>query len=409
MFNSLRWRLTLFFVLSTGLIYGALALAGGWVLQHGLDSSLNEELISMADEVSSFVDMSNLEPELTRWRHMNTNRAFMPTIQVFGKSQELLGDSGPIKNVPFMPIKSGDKIRDIEIAASHLRVLTRTINEKSNAGWMQLAVPMRQRDMAMSGYYSTCTYLSPLLLIGLAVSGYLFARHATRPVEQSFAILRNFVADAGHELNTPIAILQINSEALAEGMADLQTTMPIILRTCDRMASLVTDLLLLAKLESPEHDEKTRVTIELRKFTEDLHAEFIRLYEAKGISLNCSAQEGLCVLGEYDAIHRAVTNLLKNALNYTERGSVTLRVQRAKATHFAEISVSDTGNGIPGESLDRIFDRFYRVHEHRARSAGGSGLGLAIVKAIAEKHGGSIHVKSVVGEGSTFTVELPLQ
>ncbi|MBX9721860.1 MAG: HAMP domain-containing histidine kinase, partial [Candidatus Obscuribacterales bacterium] len=373
-----------------------------------LDSSLNEELISMADEVTSFVDMSNIEPDLTRWRHSNANRAFMPTIQIYSKSQALLGSSGPIKDVPFLETKKGDKLRDIEAAGSHLRVLSRIINEKGKAGWMQLAVPMRQRDMALNGYRDTCIFLSPILLIGLAVSGYLFARHATRPVEQSFDILRNFVADAGHELNTPLAILQANVEALSEELTDLQTTLPIILRTCDRMANLVRDLLLLAKLESPEHETKDRVLIDLAKFTDDLYAEFIRLYEAKGIALSCSAQADLCINGEFDAIHRAVTNLLKNALNYTDNGSVSLTVSKSKTGHFADITVADTGSGIPADSIERIFDRFYRVHKHRARSAGGSGLGLAIVKAIAENHGGSIHVKSVVDEGSAFTLELPL-
>lgn len=411
MFKSLRLRLTLFFVLTAGIVYVALAFAGAYVLRSGLDSSLNEELVSIANEVDSIVDMSNLEPELTRLRHSKPNRGFMPTIQFFDKKQNALGYSGPIKNVPFVPNAKGDKLTDIFVPASdnlHLRVLTRSVREKSEAGWTQVAVPLRQRDMAISSYYNTCALLSPFLLFGLALSGYLFAHHATRPVEQSFSILRNFMADAGHELNTPIAIMQANVETLSEDLSAVETTLPIILRTCERMANLVGDLLLLAKLESPEKQSKTKVAIDLETMSALLYEEFIRLYEAKGIALSCTAQAGLIIHGDHDAIHRAITNLLKNALNYTDTGSVSLQICRSKTANHAEISVTDTGKGIPPESLDRIFDRFYRVDKHRSRSAGGSGLGLAIVRVIAEVHGGSISVRSTLGEGSTFTLEFPL-
>lgn len=110
---------------------------------------------------------------------------------------------------------------------------------------------------------------------------------------------------------------------------------------------------------------------------------------------------------EPDAIYRAVANLLKNALNYTESGSVSLKISKSKSSNHAIISVTDTGKGIEPESLKRIFDRFFRAESHRARISG-TGLGLSIVKAIVENHGGSINVKSTLGSGSTFTIELPL-
>lgn len=407
MFRSLRWRLTLFFVLSAGVIYVALAAVGGLILRQGIDSSLNEELREMALEIDDIIDMSNLEHELTHWRHENTNRALMPTVAIFNKKHDMLGASGPFRNVPFLP-ESGnfDKIADMQLGSNHLRVFSHPIDEKSEAGWLQLAIPLRQRDIAITSYYNTCAFMSPLLLLGLAFTGFLFAKRATRPVEESFAILRNFVADAGHELNTPITILQANVEAMQGNFSSVEDTLPIIMRTCERMSNLVKDLLLLAQLESPVETEKTKTEIDLQAMTKALQEEFIRLYEAKNISLTCNSQSGLIVEGDYDELHRATTNLLKNALNYTDAGSVSLNVR--KAANHAEISVVDTGKGIPAESIDRIFDRFYRVDKHRARKVGGSGLGLAIVRAIVQKHGGSIHVKSTVGAGSTFTIELPL-
>jgi signal transduction histidine kinase len=408
MFKSLRLRLTIFFVLAAGVVYVALALAGVYVLQQGLDGSLDHDLVSIANQVAYLVDMSNLEEELAHFRRAKSGRGFMPTIQFFDKKHKPLGYSGPLKDVPFFYVKKGDHIIDTFVDSDHVRVLTRSVSEKSKAGWIQVIVPLSQRDMAIRSYYDMCAMLSPLLLFGLAVSGYLFASHATRPVEQSFLILKNFMADAGHELNTPIAIMQANVETLAEDPQTADTTLPIILRTCERMGTLVGDLLLLSRLESPEKQSKTRVAIDLKTMADSIFEEFIRLYEAKGITLSCTAQEGLIVNGDHDAIHRAISNLLKNALTYTDAGSVLLQVSKSRNAGWAEISVTDTGKGIPPESLSRIFDRFYRVDKHRARSAGGSGLGLAIVRVIVESHGGSINVKSTQGSGSTFTIELPL-
>lgn len=406
MFRSLRWRLTLFFVLSAGIIYIALAIVGGLVLRQGIDNSINEELKEMALEVDDIIDMSNLEPELSRWRHSNNNRVFMPTVEIFGKKHELLGASGPIRNVPLMAAGDADKIADVQLGNNHLRVFSHSIKEKSKAAWMQLAIPLRQRDIAIASYYNTCAFMSPFLLLGLALTGYLFAKRATKPIEESFAILRNFVADAGHELNTPITIMQANVEALQENFSSVEETLPVIMRASERMSNLVKDLLLLAQLESPLETVRTVVDVDLQQMSKALYEEFILLYEAKGIALSCNAQPGLIVEGDHDEIHRAVTNILKNALNYTDAGTVSLNVKKAGA--HAEITVTDTGKGIPPESIDRIFDRFYRVDKHRARKVGGSGLGLAIVRAIIQKHAGTIHVKSTVGQGTTVSIELPL-
>ncbi|MBX9689827.1 MAG: HAMP domain-containing histidine kinase [Candidatus Obscuribacterales bacterium] len=406
MFTSLRWRLTAFFVLAAAVIYLILASSEGLVMQQALDRALDEELQSIANEVETIIDLSNLDDELNRLKHSKNIRAFMPTIQLFDRKQDLLATYGPIKNLQCFPCRRPERILNANSGAERLRVLTRSIVEKNNVAWLQVTLSLRQRDLAISSYYQTFFLLSPLLLLGLAVSGYLFAIHATRPVEQSFAILRTFVADAGHELKTPLAILQANAEALAEGLSEAENSVPIIVRTCARMAELVDDLLLLAKLEAPKLGKKEQSCVNLFELSSVLQEEFMRLFETKNLSLSCQSQLDLLVPGNADEIHRALSNLLKNALNYTESGAVRLKIIRAG--EHAEISVSDTGKGIPPESLARIFDRFYRVEKHRARSAGGSGLGLAIVKAIVERHGGSIKVKSKPAEGSTFIIELPL-
>ena len=406
MFDKLRLRLTLYFVISAGIVYVVLAFAGSCILAHGLDNSINEELSSMAEELNDIIDMSNLEPELNHWRKANNKSELMPTVQIFSKSRQLLGESGPIKSIPLVANKGPDKVRDEVISHNHVRVLTREIDEESEASWMQISIPLRQRDLALDGYTQTCIFLTPLLLLSLSIAGYLFARHAVCPVEQSYQILKHFVADAGHELNTPIAILQANVEALADDPAELEFTVPVILRTCQRMSNLISDLLYLAKVESPIKGKESSY-IDLKEMFDSLQEEFLRLYQAKGLQLSCSSPDGLKIFGDNDAVHRALANLLKNALNYTESGSVSMRASASRNFHHACIAVQDSGVGIPEESQSRIFDRFYRVQKAKSEKSG-AGLGLAIVRAIVDSHGGSIEVRSLPGEGSTFLIEFPL-
>lgn len=409
MFTDLRWRLCLFFVLSTGLIYSLLALAGGVMIESGINSAVNEELKTMAVELTDIIDMSHLDPELNKWRHEKTKNMFMPTIQIYGKQQELLGQSGPLEHIPFIKTTSHEAIKDLTVSSNHLRILAcRIDDEDSQASQLQLIVPLRQKDLAIHTYYQACLILSPFLLLGLSAAGYLFARSATQPIEKSFEILRNFVADAGHELNTPLTILQAHLESISDDFSDFETSLPVIMRTCQRMSNLVSDLLFLAQQESPAERIKHKEPIDLQILINNLYEEFVRLYEAKGLTLKHSSENGLTITADRDSIHRALANLLKNALNYTDNGTVTLRAVKSKISHHAEITVDDTGSGIPEESVAQIFDRFYRVQKHRSRASGGSGLGLAIVKAIIENHAGHISVRSKPGHGSSFLVELPL-
>ena len=379
------------------------------MIENGINSALNEELKSMAAELTDIIDMSKLGPELYKWRHEKTKNMFMPTIQIYGKHQELLGQSGPLDHIPFIKTSNAEAIKDISMQSTHLRVLAWRIDEdESQAQQLQLIVPLRQKDLAIQSYYQSCLILSPFLLLGLSSVGYLFARRATQPIEQSFQILRNFVADAGHELNTPLTILQAHVESISEDLSDIETSLPVIARTCQRMSNLVSDLLFLAQQESPSEKIKHKEPVDIDVLINNLYDEFVRLYEAKGLVLKYSSDDGLTVNADMDAIHRALANLLKNALSYTDNGTVTVRATKSKISNHAEIMVEDTGTGIPDDSLPQIFDRFYRVQKHRSRASGGSGLGLAIVKVIVENHAGHITVRSKIGQGTSFLVELPL-
>jgi signal transduction histidine kinase len=147
--------------------------------------------------------------------------------------------------------------------------------------------------------------------------------------------------------------------------------------------------------------------VPLDELIADAVQEFRPAFAEKKISLNVHALQPAVVQGDRDSLYRVFSNLLQNALRYTDSGG-SVDINMANDSGQARVSVTDTGIGMSSEDLARIFDRFYRADKSRSRAAGGSGLGLAIVKSICEYHKGSISVQSVEGKGSTFTVKLPM-
>lgn len=218
---------------------------------------------------------------------------------------------------------------------------------------------------------------------------------------------RRFTADASHELKTPLTVIKANSSltlAIASTSEQYHEAMVEIDRSANRMNKLVQDLLLLARADEGQLS-RHRGAVELNG---------LLLAAADGVRrVGCAAinvvtlPEERCVHGDADELSRVFTNLLENAVRYTPAdGHVTVRIISTGAA--VRVAVSDTGPGIAAEHLPHLCERFYRIDSARARSDGGSGLGLAICKSITEAHGGSLRIESVVGQGATVTVELPL-
>jgi two-component system phosphate regulon sensor histidine kinase PhoR len=173
-----------------------------------------------------------------------------------------------------------------------------------------------------------------------------------------------------------------------------------------RLNTLLNDLIEISRIESGEMKMSFRY-FDLREFLEQMAEEMRPHAEACDLSFTLESQltGDVMALGDRDRLRQVITNLVNNAVKYTEPGgSVTLRGMIAE--NRCRIEVQDTGCGIPAEHLDRIFERFYRVDKGRSRDVGGTGLGLAIVKHIVEAHGGTIGVTSKVGVGSTFFFSL---
>ncbi|HEX8795903.1 MAG TPA: ATP-binding protein [Polyangiaceae bacterium] len=222
------------------------------------------------------------------------------------------------------------------------------------------------------------------------------------------SLRREFVANASHELRTPIATVRsaaetLRSGALAEPRA-AERFVDIIDRNAQRLQALVQDMLDLSKLESNEFKLR-RERVELATVVPIVLGLFRERAEQKGIELEAIPVSALAIEGDPRGVEHVLSNLVDNAVKYCPRGA-HVRVSAEVDGDRVQLVVSDDGPGIPAEHLPRIFERFYRVDEGRSRELGGTGLGLSIVKHMVEAMRGTISVRSQVGRGSTFVVSL---
>ena len=221
---------------------------------------------------------------------------------------------------------------------------------------------------------------------------------------------RNFIQNISHELLTPLAAIAGHvaniKECSIEEVESWRRSQEIIEREVRRLTGLTSNLLLLSRLESgvPLRLEPTNIGV----VVEEAVSGLIRLAQAKAIKLSIQSPPRLHrIPADRDRIKQVFINLLDNAIKYCPEGSeVQVRLQTDRESIIVE--VADNGPGIPEEDLPHVFEKMYRVEKERTRAAEGSGLGLSIVKRIVELHGGQIAVESTVGEGTTFTVRLPL-
>ena len=230
-------------------------------------------------------------------------------------------------------------------------------------------------------------------------------------LESAFARQHRFVADASHELRTPVAAIRSMTDvALLKEKSPAEYTSVLwgINAEAERLGRLIGDLLTLARADEV-HVPLARAPLRLDTMAMDVASVSSVLAEERGIELRVETAGPVVVLGDGDRILQAALNLVHNALTYTpanSRGLVTLRVwSEGDAAHFC---VTDTGIGIDSDHLPHIFERFYRADPARAHSFSGSGLGLAIVDWVVSAHGGTVSVNSRIGAGSTFCMRLPL-
>ncbi|HEY0010705.1 MAG TPA: HAMP domain-containing sensor histidine kinase [Candidatus Paceibacterota bacterium] len=241
--------------------------------------------------------------------------------------------------------------------------------------------------------------------------GYLMARFALRPTRDSLQFQKRFIGNMAHELRTPLAIIKTNTEvALMDPKinADVRDVLETTSTELDRISETINNLLSFETMIRPS--KVSLIELDLGIVAEAVTERHRPLAESRGIALSVDSRDEHLILGNSTGIEQVLTNLVKNALNYTPQHSggevrVLVRSEGDKVT----VSVSDTGIGIAKEDLSYIFQPFYRADTSRARGVNGgtSGLGLAIVNEIVRAHHGKIFVRSVLNRGTTISVTFP--
>ncbi len=221
---------------------------------------------------------------------------------------------------------------------------------------------------------------------------------------------RDFVANASHELKTPITIIRGFAEAMYDN-PDLPREMRLeitdkMVRNCQRMTNLIRNLMSLSDIENLPRFRL--VESNLKEIAERCREMVLELYPEAEIAIENLSEEDVYMMCEPDLIEQAFINLMNNAAKYSQ-APAQITVSLAKDEDSVKISVADKGIGIPAQDLEYIFQRFYTVDKARSRKLGGSGLGLSIVETIVQKHCGRISAESLVGVGTTFTIVFPTQ
>lgn len=269
-------------------------------------------------------------------------------------------------------------------------------------------------------YYEAEDYASPLRILPSAESDdclqveiswfgegdrLLFVRDITETfrLEQ---MRRDFVSNVSHELRTPLTVIKgyvdtlIDMEPFRNG--PLQRPLTQIMEQSDRMESLLKELLWLGTIESAEKELKTEL-VNVSAILESLIAQLRTAWPERDLTLIIESEDS--VVGDDNELHSAFSNLIINALKYSESGPITVRWRDCDPG--PEFSVTDCGTGIAEEHLSRLTERFYRVDKSRSQQTGGTGLGLAIVKHVANAHQAELKMVSALGQGSTFALQFP--
>lgn len=246
------------------------------------------------------------------------------------------------------------------------------------------------------------------LIILLLISMY-FANRTIKPIKEVFEKQKQFITDASHELKTPLTIIRTNTALVLsnseETVKSQSKWIGYINSQIDRMSKLIDDMLSLAKLDNPQQKVYFS-SFDISKTLENILLSFEAVLYESNIELDFHTNKNIFINGEKESIKKLFNILMDNAIKNTPpKGKVFVNLSCEK--NKIEIEIKNTGDGIPKEHIDKIFERFYRADDSRNRDSGGYGLGLSIAKSIVNEHNGNIYVKSNINEYTSFIVELP--
>lgn len=464
--RPIRVRLTLWYVLLLTIVLtlfsGVLYVALSIILYDNLDDILRSSaaLLISALEVDAQGHMIAGPGQLAVWNDSQEGEHFW---RVLGPSGQVVEQSSvyEIGRPPLDPaimeaaLEGQEAVQTIRVEEDPIRIYTAPVYQEGQViGIVQLGISVDDISETLTTFRWIMILTLPATLVIASLGGLFLASRTLHPVDQitrtaqsisahdlgqrlnldlpddelgrlgrtfddmiarldgAFRRQRRFTADASHELRTPLTIIKGDlSLALSRPRETsyYHQVLAEIDEEVDHMSHLVERLLALARADA-EGITLHRQTVDLGALLADLIEQIRPLAEAKGLELTTQIATNLTTNVDPDIVTQVVLNLLENAIKYTSSGEVRLSAHRARPTNGEiQITVADSGPGIPAEHLPHIFDRFYRVDRARSRQIGGAGLGLAIARELARAHGGDVTVHSTPGEGSTFTVHLPEQ
>lgn len=335
-------------------------------------------------------------------------------IRFVNTSQELIAVAGFTKEElpPIIEIQEWQTLKDLQGVRYHQKSLPLHTQDNQIWGYIQVGSSLKELDNRLLAFKFILALGFPVTLILVIFSSWRLASVAIQPIEKSYQQMQNFTSDVSHELRTPLAAVNARIEIILENdelfSENTRNVLASVKHQNNRLVELIQDLLLLSRLEQKTITTKKQACC-LNVLIEDLVEEYSALANMSSLKLNSFilVDKDLYVMGDEDQLLRLFSNLIANAIQYTPaEGDISLTLKIHK--NDAILEVKDTGIGITLDEQQMIFDRFYRVNSDRSRSSGGSGLGLAIAKVITVAHKGNIKVKSELGKGSTFTVNLPM-
>lgn len=274
---------------------------------------------------------------------------------------------------------------------------------------IQVIAPIRDLREIQNSILFWLLILVPSTVAIVVVVGRSFSKNTLQPLEEGFARMKQFTADASHELRIPITTIKGTAEVALRSdrsLPEYKEALQDILEEGHRLESLAEDLLALARADGARSAIQKTLT-DLKAFVDDIYAQATQLKNDLTVKIHLDNVPALYVDMDASLIRRAMINLIENALHYNKTGG-DIWIGAEKARGHVIIYVKDNGMGIPNASQSKIFERFFRVDKARSRRQGGAGLGLSIVKSIVEAHGGSVRLSSELNHGSTFQIVLPL-
>lgn len=448
LFRRSRWQLTAWYTGVMALVLSVCGLAVYEAIAHAHRVTADRELKSVAETIHDALEKTlttdgqidavspNLLPnlcvagegcpvpfELSRGHHGGTLYRGSYYIRVLDPAGELMATAGiypaglpTIDTEPAWQTLRDDEDNEYRQIALPIKTL------EGDALLATLLVGRSFGDFAH--YLATIRWIIllslPITMGLIAIASWWLAELALKPVRASYQKIQQFTADAAHELRTPLTAVQATAESVMRlstiSDADAREMLQVTTRQTQRLTTLVSDLLLLSRLDIQRPAKMSPCC--LQDILSDIEEELAALALSSDIRLvlDQPVEPRIVVIGHEAHLYRLVLNIVSNALQHTPAGGkVLVQLRHNVRNTFPEgekrqvlITVEDTGVGITPEEQQRIFDRFYRVEKDRSRQSGGSGLGLSISLAIAQAHGGSIWVHSQLGQGSLFTVSLPI-